>query len=203
VRARGGELGIQTRPVPSLQSALTVWTLALDSELLYIGDAGNTEASRPSRRSGIEFANYWTPFEALIVDADIAFSRARFDDGDPDGVGREIPSAIERTASVGVVLNEWRGFFGGARLRYFGSRPLTEDGRVRSSSSTLVNLRGGYRLTPRLKLAVDVFNLFDRAVSDIDYFYESRLAGETAPAEDLHFHPAEPRSVRATLSMRF
>ena len=145
--------------------------------------------------------------KGLIVDADIAYSRARFDDGDPDGVGREIPSAIERTASVGIVLNDdnplAHGVFGGARLRYFGSRPLIENDSVRSAASTLVNLRAGYAFTPRLKLAVDVFNVFDREVSDIDYFYESQLHNEPAPVEDIHFHPAEPRTVRATLMTRF
>jgi len=115
VRGRGAEIGIQTRLIPTLQTALTVWGLKLDSELLYIGDAGNTEASRPSRRRGVEFANYWTPARGVILDADIALSRARFDDGDPDGIGREIPSAIERTASVGLVVNDYRRFFGGAR----------------------------------------------------------------------------------------
>lgn len=203
VRGRGAEIGLQTRLAPQLQTALTFWGLKLDSELLYIGDAGNTEASRPSQRSGIELANYWTPADGVILDADIALSRARFDDDDPDGIGREIPSAIERTASVGLVINDYRKFFGGARLRYFGSRPLIEDNSVRSSSSLLVNLRAGYAFTPRAKLAVDVFNLFDREVSDIDYFYESQLQGEAAPVEDIHFHPAEPRAVRASLSLRF
>ena len=207
VRGRGAEIGVQTRLIPELQTALTVWSLKLDSELIYIGDAGNTEASRPSQRNGVEFANYWTPVKGLIVDADIAYSRARFDDGDPDGVGREIPSAIERTASVGIVLNDdnplAHGVFGGARLRYFGSRPLIENDSVRSAASTLVNLRAGYAFTPRLKLAVDVFNVFDREVSDIDYFYESQLHNEPAPVEDIHFHPAEPRTVRATLMTRF
>ena len=205
VRGRGAEIGLQTRLLPTLQTALSLWTLGLDSELLYIGDAGTTEASRPSRRRGIEFANYWTPRKGLIVDADIALSRARFRDEDP--AGQRIPSAIERTASVGLVLNEGalplRGLSAGARLRYFGSRPLVEDNSQRSSSSTLLNLRAGYAVTPRVQLALDVFNVFDRAVSDIDYFYESRLADEPEPVEDRHFHPAEPRSVRGSLRVRF
>ena len=84
-----------------------------------------------------------------------------------------------------------------------GSRPLVEDDSVRSSSSTLVNLRGGYVFNRHLRLAVDVFNVFDREVSDIDYFYESQLQGETDPVDDLHFHPAEPRTLRAALIARF
>lgn len=207
VQARGAEIGVQTRLIPRVQTALTVWALKLDSELFYSGEEGTTSASRPSRREGIEFANYWTPAPGLIFDADVALSHSRFDDRDPDGVGRRIPSAIERTASVGVVMNDGHadrhGLFGGLRLRYFGSRPLVEDNRVRSSASTLVNLRAGYAFTPRVKLAVDVFNLFDREVSDIDYFYESQQKSETAPVEDIHFHPAEPRSVRASLIARF
>jgi hypothetical protein len=55
-----------------------------------------------------------------------------------------------------------------------------------------------------MKVAVDVFNLFDREGSDIDYFYASRLKGEPADGvEDIHFHPVEPRSVRVTLTANF
>ena len=197
VRAKSYELGLQTRLLPRLQTALTQWQLDLDSELLFIGDAGNTEATRPSRRRGIEFSNYWTPRKGVIVDADLAWSHPRFNDGDPDD---RIPGAIERTASVGVVLNDWRGWFGGARLRYLGSRPLNEDGSERSSSSTLVNLRAGYALGPRLRIALDLFNVFDREVDDIEYLYESQLPGEAAAVEDRHFHPAEPRSLRLGLT---
>ena len=50
---------------------------------------------------------------------------------------------------------------------------------------------------------VDVFNLFDRRVNDIEYFYESRLAGEADAVADRHIHPAEPRTVRVTVVGRF
>jgi len=51
---------------------------------------------------------------------------------------------------------------------------------------------------------VEVFNLFDAAVSDIDYFYVSRLRGE--PSEgvvDVHTHPVPPRTIRLGLQMGF
>ena len=195
VRAESYELGLQTQPLPQLQTALTLWQLDLDSELLFIGDAGNTEPTRPSRRRGIEFSNYWTPRRGVIVDADIAWSYPRFNDSDPDD---RIPGAVERTASLGVVLNDWRGWFGGARLRYLGSRPLVEDNSERSSSSTLVNLRAGYAFSPRLRVALDVFNVFDHEVDDITYYYESSVDPSLAGTvkEGQHFHPAEPRAVR-------
>jgi outer membrane receptor protein involved in Fe transport len=65
-------------------------------------------------------------------------------------------------------------------------------------------LRVGYRVTPKTKVALDVFNLFDRKASDIDYFYRSRLAGEAIDGvDDIHFHPVEPRSLRLTLTHNF
>jgi TonB dependent receptor/TonB-dependent Receptor Plug Domain len=199
VRAKGSEIGLKMRPANHLQTALTLWTLALDSELVFTGDAGSTEPSRPSHREGVELSAYWTPFTHVIVDADMALSHARFTDHDP--VGNDIPEAIEKTVSTGVVYNNnGLGFFGGARLRYFGSRPLIEDNSQRSAASLLVNLRGGYAINPHLKAAVDVFNVFNRQVNDIDYYYTSRLSGEPAEGvNDDHFHPAEPRSVRASL----
>jgi hypothetical protein len=46
-----------------------------------------------------------------------------------------------------------------------------------------------------------VYNLFDRAANDITYFYESQLPNETTPVEDIHFHPVEPRTLRATVQL--
>jgi outer membrane receptor protein involved in Fe transport len=200
VRARGAEIGWRTRLTPAWQAVLTIWRLDLASELVFVGDAGTTEASRPSVRSGAEWSHYWRPVKGLIVDADLAFSRARFRGGDP--AGDRIPGAIERTASAGITYADGR-WAGGLRLRYFGPRPLTEDGSVRSASSMLANLRLGYHFTPRLNLALDVLNALDRRTSDIDYYYASRLAGEAAPVAGIHTHPAEPRTLRATLTLSF
>jgi len=198
VRAKGVEAGVHSDLTPAWQTALTVWGLDLASELLFVGDAGTTEASRPSRRTGVEWANYWRPARGIIVDADIAFSRARFRDDDP--AGNRIPGAIERAASAGASYADgpWSG---GLRLRYFGARPLVEDNSVRSRSSFLVNLKAGYRISPRFRASVEVLNLFDREVSDIDYYYESRLRSEPDPVADIHTHPSEPRTIRFTVTL--
>ena len=92
---------------------------------------------------------------------------------------------------------------GGARLRYVGPRPLIEDNTVRAPGSTLVNLRASHRIDPRTRISVDLLNAFNRKVSDIDYYYASQLRGEAAPVDDLHTHPAEPRSLRVSLRVGF
>jgi outer membrane receptor protein involved in Fe transport len=201
VRTRGSEIGVRLQPIPQLQTSLALWRLDLDSELIFVGDAGTTEASRPSHRDGIEFANYWRPAKGIIVDADVAISRARFR-GD-DKAGNRIPGAIEKTASVGVTFDDIGPWFGGVRMRYFGPRPLIEDNSVRSQQSTLFNLKAGYKLNKNVRMSFDVLNVFDRKVNDIEYFYESRLRDETGPVADKHIHPAEPRTVRFTVAANF
>jgi outer membrane receptor protein involved in Fe transport len=201
VKTRGEELGVRSEVVPGLQSSLSLWRLRLDSELLFVGDAGTTEASRPSLRRGIEWSNRYIPKRTVIVDLDLSASRANFRDDDP--VGNYIPGAIDKVASLGVTVNDMGRWSATAHVRYFGPRPLIEDNSVRSQSSTLVSLRTSYRLDRRFRINFDVQNLFDRKVNDIDYFYESRLRTEAAPVSDVHFHPAEPRSFRVALVGEF
>jgi outer membrane receptor protein involved in Fe transport len=195
-RTTGRELGLRAEPMPDWRTTLAVWRLDIASELLFIGDAGTTEASRPSKRTGAEWTNFWRMAKGWALDADLAWSKARFTDDEP--AGSFIPGSIERTASVGLGYHGMADRYAEMRVRYFGPRALTEDDSVRSQASTLVNLRLGWKPVPRLLLALDVFNLFDREVSDIDYFYASQLRGEAAPVDDTHTHPALPRTLRVT-----
>jgi outer membrane receptor protein involved in Fe transport len=201
VRASGAEIGMRTAFLPYTQLALTAWMLDLDSELLYVGDAGATEANRASERHGFELGVYVTPREWLTLDADLAWSHARF--SEPDSAGNYIPGAVEGVASVGVALQHPSGWFGGARFRHFGEAPLIEDDSARSDPTTVVNLELGYRLNKRFAVSLAAYNLFDSQDNDITYFYESQLPGEGAPVEDRHFHPVEPRTLRLTVETRF
>jgi hypothetical protein len=96
-----------------------------------------------------------------------------------------------------------RGPFGSVRLRHFGPRPLLEDNSVQSRQTSIVNGELGFQFSDRLRLTVEGFNLLDAEVSDIDYFFESRLRDEPEPVEDLHFHAAIPRSARVALRVSF
>jgi TonB dependent receptor/Carboxypeptidase regulatory-like domain/TonB-dependent Receptor Plug Domain len=193
VRARGAEVGFRTVRMRGLHSTVTLWYLGLDSELLFVGDAGTTEPGRPSRRVGIEWTNYARLTPWLVIDGDLAWSNARFRDDDP--AGNLIPGAIERVISAGVTVEARQPLFGSIRVRHFGPRPLIEDGSVTSGGTTLWNAEAGYRLSSRARLVLEIFNIFDAEASDIDYFYASRLRGEPDEGvDDVHMHPALPRS---------
>jgi outer membrane receptor protein involved in Fe transport len=197
VASRGWELGARTEAVAGLQSSIALWKLDFDSELVYVGDAGATEASGASTRKGIEWNNRWIPLPWLLFDADLAWTRARLRNGD------RIPNSIDRVASIAATLRELGPWSASLQLRHLGPGPLIEDNSVRSFASTLTNLRVGYKFSPQVDVTLDIFNLLDRKANDIQYFYESQLPGEAAPVADRHVHPAEPRSARLTLQMRF
>jgi hypothetical protein len=202
VRSIGGELGLRTEAIPNLQSSLALWILKLDSELVFSGDAGDTEPSRASRRYGVEWNNHYIASKHVLLDADLAWSHARYTQYDP--AGPYIPGSIETVAAIGATLKDWGPWFGQFQYRFFGPRPLIEDNSERSKATSLAYLRTGYRFTPSTSVALDIFNLFDRKASDVDYYYASRLPGEPAEGvNDIHFHPVEPRSFRLTLSTTF
>jgi hypothetical protein len=198
VGATGVDLGMRTALVPDVQLATSLWWLNLDSELVYVGDAGATEASGESERYGVEVSGLWQATDWLLLDADYAWSHARFVDA---GGADRIPNAVEDVASVGVTTTTDSRWDGGLRIRRFGAAPLIEDNSARSSATTVMNAQIGYSFSPNLKLTLAGFNLLDSEDNDITYFYESQLPGEAAPVPDIHFHPVEPRTFRLILNV--
>ena len=203
-RARGAEIGVRTAAIPGLVSTVSFWVLELDSELVFIGDGGATEANGKTRRHGVEWANFYRVNDWLAFDADVSLTKARFVDeaGDAPNSGRRIPGSISTVVTAGAVVDFSNGWFGSLRARYFGPQPLIEDNSVEGRSSLTFNGSLGWK-NDAWEIALSVLNLLDRENNDIVYFYESQLAGELSPIADRHLHPAEPRTFRLAVTRRF
>ncbi len=200
VASTGAEVGFRTFRDDKLNLSASLWYLELDSELLFVGDAGLTEPTRPSRRYGIELPVYYQ-LGHWVLDLELALTKSRYVDDDP--AGDEIPGSIERVIAAGVAMQYPNGIYGSLRARHFGDRPLTEDGVVRSEKSTVLSMLLGYR-RGSLDFRVEALNLLDAEDQDIAYYYASRLAGEPVEGvEDVHLHPMEPRTVRASITWNF
>mgnify|MGYP001545407588 FL=1 len=202
VRANGFDAGLRVFTGGGYHTTFTAFWLELDSELLFVGDAGTTEASRPSRRVGLEWTNYWQISRVVGLDLDVTWTDAVFTDDDP--AGNDIPGAIVATAAGGVTVANLGRWSGSLRLRYFTGGPLIEDGSVEWGPTVLVNGLIGFEVTRHLRLVLEGFNLLNREDDDIAYYYASRLSGEPAEGvEDVHFHPMEKPTVRLTAMWRF
>jgi len=194
VRALGAEVGLQTSAIPKLTLAATAWTLALDSELTLDNDGSAIQPSGATRRYGIEVAASYRPASGVRLDADLAWTHARYTDRGRDGP--YLPNSLEGVGSIGCTLDRGLGWFGGARVRYVGAASVTQDDAIRTRPSLQLATEVGYRRSPAFAVTLSVFNLLNQRADDIEYYYASQLRSEPAPVSGIHLHPSEPRSVR-------
>ena len=82
------------------RASLAVFTLDLDSELVFVGDAGTTEANDASQRTGVEASVFWQPTDWLVADLSAAYTDAEFD---IPGNETEIPGAVDSVIGGGVL----------------------------------------------------------------------------------------------------
>lgn len=202
VRGEGAEIGMHLQEEDQYNLSMSLWYLELDSELLFVGDAGNTEPGRASRRQGVELAGYYWWGETFSSDIELAWSHARFKEPEANE-GNHIEGALPFVASIGLnwmPLENWRL---GMRIRHFGKRPLDSFAEQKSDDFKVVNFAVTYDYQP-WQIEVKALNLFDSDDHDIDYFYASRLPNEVFEGiEDNHFHPIEPRTFRIQIRYVF
>ncbi|UGQ49204.1 TonB-dependent receptor [Massilia endophytica] len=149
-----------------------------------------------------EWNGQYSPSPGLVLDLDLAATRARYRGANP--AGSHIPGSPGKVLTAGIAVNPGGQWFGCLQWRYFGPHPLTEDNSARGGSAALASASVGYAFGKRTTLVLDVLNLFNRRAGDIDYFDTSLLRASPTPAiRDIHIKPGEPRSLRLTLSGEF
>jgi outer membrane receptor protein involved in Fe transport len=237
VRTKGAEVGVRTKSIDNLESSIAVFALTAQSENVFSGDAGDTSPSGPTRRVGIEWTNDYRPLSWLSFEGDVAVSTARFTAYDAaqaaifssltgypqvqigTAAGRYVPGAAGAVGTLGITIGEKTGLFAGARFRYFGPRPLTEDGAFWSPATGLLSANLGYRFENGWRIQLDGFNLTNSKSDQITYAYGSLLktdalfaacqAGTATSAAcqngvmDRVLHPVEPLAVRLTVAGTF
>ncbi|HUN93863.1 MAG TPA: TonB-dependent receptor [Burkholderiaceae bacterium] len=207
VSAFGKEIGVRTETIPGLQSSLAIWSLDSDSEIVYDSDSdiGSTSPNGASKRYGVEWNNHYTAARWLLLDADIAWTHARYADLNANGApGNRIPNAIPTVARFVATLQDWGPWSGAIEARYFSPYPLSQDGSLTAPSTLVTNLRLRRDLTANATVTLDVLNLFNRAYDDIAYEQDYQVS-PTSPVvpSGVTVHPGEPRELRLTLRIRF
>ncbi len=200
VEGKGSEIGFRYDSLRGFNIAVAAFELRTDSELVFVGDAGTTEPSDPTRRNGIEVNSFWEIDENWVFD----FSAAK-----TSGYFRGLPStadsitdAHEEVLAAGLTHVGNNGLTASLRVRHFSDAALTEDEAVQKDGSTLVHAGISYKLSD-WEIGLDVLNLLDAEDDDIAYYFESQLPGEASGVEDIHFHPSNPRHIRLLLKYRF
>jgi outer membrane receptor protein involved in Fe transport len=179
------------------------WWSSIDSELIYVGDAGAVEPNEASTRHGYEITAFWKPNDWLALDGVWTGSSAHYV-GLPEGENY-VPGALESAGELGIsaLFPEWNA---AARLRYLGPHPLVEDNSERGEDTLLVNLRTAWTPTNGggWEIYAEVLNLFDSHAHDIDYVYATRFPGEPPEGiEGRNSRVVEPRQLRVGVKKTF
>ncbi len=196
----GSEIGFRAFITDRLNASIALWQLDIDSELLFVGDAGNTEdTGLGSERKGVEVTTFLQVTNSISLDMEYSWADSRFT-RKVDGFD-EVPGALSNVFSGGLSLSLSDKLQGALRIRHFDDYALDEG--QRAEGSTLLNLRLTYAPTSQLSITADLLNLLDSNDRDVEYFYESQLLNEAAPVGDHHYHVFEPRSLRVYFNYRF
>jgi outer membrane receptor protein involved in Fe transport len=203
--AMGFDLGFRLKPFPRLLLNGSLWTLDLEQEFVYVGDAGIVEPSGRTLRRGVDLSLRYQLSKWLFADFDYNWTDPR-SVGVPEGE-HYIPLAPIHS-SIGGLRVELGGWMGSLRYRYLGDRPANEDNSLTATGYTLLDAVVNY--TPVLKsgntpitFSLSGQNLANVHWKEAQFDTESRLRNESESTSEIHFTPGTPFFVKAGLSFRF
>jgi hypothetical protein len=203
----GKEIGVRTEIIPGLQSSLAIWSFNSASELVYSADSaiGSTEANGASRRSGVEWNNHMIVNSWLLLDADLAWTHARYADANANGdTGNYIANAVSKVGLLRATAHKFGPWSASFETLYIGGYPLSQDNSLKAPSAIVSNLRIGRQLTPKCSVSLDALNIFNRKYYDIAYEQDYQVSA-TSPVvpSGVTVHPGEPRQLRVSLHYNF
>ncbi|WP_348734790.1 TonB-dependent receptor [Rheinheimera texasensis] len=197
---KGAELGSRW-VLGDLRLSYHYWWLALDSELIFVGDSNSVEPKGGADRQGYELSLYWPLGSGAgrgnwSVDGNYSVSQAQYKDPLSAG-GRFVEGSIGEAAEVGLSFDNSHWQFS-SRLRYQSGYALTPDNSERAGSQLQWHLRLA-RQWQHWSAYAEVLNLTDRQGQDIVYFYENAYDPDGGRVSRAQL----PRSVRLGLSYRW
>jgi len=198
--AFGADVGTILKPTDKLVINAALWTLFLQQEFVYVGDAGIVEPSGKTRRYGVDLGVRYQLTDGLYANGDINYTHARSTE-EPEGENY-IPLAPDLTSSAGLSFRDIHNFSGGISYRYVKDRPANEDNSIVAEGYFVTDLNLNYSLK-NWTLGVIVENLFDTEWNETQFATETRLFNEPQSFEEIHFTPGIPFYLRGKLSVTF
>lgn len=196
-RAKGVDAGIVWKPRPKFLVQATAWGLHLQQELVYVGDEGIVEVNGASRRIGLDLSMRYQISKGLVANANLNYAHARFENGD------HVPLAPAFSTNAGLFGQFTPRWSGGMGYRFLMDRPANEDGSLTAEGFFLLQASARFAITEGITVGINGDNLLNREWNEAQFATTSQLQGEIQPVEEIHFTPGAPRSLKASLEVRF
>lgn len=198
--AYSADLGAIIKPTDKLVLNAALWSLFLEQEFVYVGDAAIVEPSGKTRRIGADFGFRYQLTDWMYANADINYTLARSTE-EPEGQDY-IPLAPDLTSSGGISFTDIGNFSGGINYRFIKDRPANEDNSIVAEGYFITDLNLNYAWN-NWTFGVIVENLFDQQWNETQFATESRLFNEPNSFEEIHFTPGTPFYLRGKISVVF
>jgi len=198
--AYGADLGGIYKVTDNLIMNAALWTLFLDQEFVYVGDAAIVEPSGKTRRMGVDFGLRYEATDWLYLFGDINYTYARSTEA-PEGEDY-IPLAPDLTSTGGVAFKNIGDFSGGLNYRYIKDRAANEDNSIVAEGYFVTDFNINYTYK-NLVFGVIIENLLDTEWNETQFATESRLFNEAEPVEEIHFTPGTPFFIRGKVTVNF
>jgi TonB family protein len=218
--ALGWELGARVIAWERFELSAVFFWLKLDSELVWVGDEGTTEANGETRRLGIETQFRLEIVPWLLADLDVTWVRAQFVNN--PGNANAVALAPELLLSGGLTARDTRtGLSGRLGVFYIADRPATEDRFLTAEGFVRVDASFGWE-NERFGVQAQLLNLFNTRWRQAQFATTGRLPGEDGPedcpsgtrpvsdpdgafsgCEDIHFTPGWPIHFQVLATVKF
>lgn len=198
--AYSADLGAIIKPMDKFMLNAALWTLFLEQEFVYVGDAGIVEPSGKTKRYGVDFGLRYQLTDWLYLNGDVNYTYARSTE-EPKGEDY-IPLSPDLTSSGGISFRDLNNFSGGINYRLIKNRPANEDNSIVAKGYTVTDMNINYNFK-NWTLGLIVENLFDTEWNETQFATESRLQNEASSVEEIHFTPGSPFYLRGKIMVNF
>ncbi|GAB3773000.1 TonB-dependent receptor [Spirosoma horti] len=195
--AYGSDLGVILKPFPRLLINAAAWYLWMRQEFVYVGDEGVVEPSGRSRRQGLDLSVRYQLTKSIYADVDLNTANPRSLDV-AEGQNY-LPLAPTFTSTGGLSLQTHYGLSGSLRYRYMADRPANEDNTIVATGYFITDMQVNYA-KQAYTIGLSIQNLLNTRWKETQFATESRLKGEAAPVEEIHFTPGTPFFARLSLT---
>jgi len=198
--AYGADLGGIYKLTDNLILNTALWTLYLEQEFVYVGDAAIVEPSGKTRRMGVDFGLRYEALDWLYFYGDINYTYARSTE-EPKGEDY-IPLAPDLTSTGGIAFENLANFSGGLNYRYIKDRPANEDNSIIAKGYFVTDFNINYTFR-NFVFGIAIENLFDTEWNETQFATESRLFNEPEAIEEINFTPGTPFFLRGKVTVNF
>lgn len=199
-RALSSDVGTNLKIRKKIFVNAAIWAMQLESEYVWVGDEGLFEPSGKTTRIGLDFSARYQILPWLYADADLNLAKPKYVD-EPEGQNY-VPLAPPITSIAGINVRTKNGLTASLRYRYLGRRPAVEDNSVVAEDYFIMDAVAGYKYK-NYQIGFTIENLLNTYWKETQFATESRLKGESAPVNEIHYTPGTPFNLRGNFTLFF